>query len=160
MQTTTLKKPETLGEIKDFLEIAISKTLSLTPSSFGKFTPSHLPDDYLYDKWLGKEKDFSDVYLNMDPGCQNLFIEYILGSNEVEDYYRSILHHFFIFCWNYDSTGCEDPFRGKYADYLTKLSTGKKNASGVRSMQVIRLFHKLDKNGKMYLTWCAFGSKK
>jgi hypothetical protein len=156
------KKPETIKEITDFLSITIQKVLHLKAASFGKFTEKHLADDYLYRKWIGKDKDFADVYLNMDNDHQRLFIKYVLEEDNEEDFYLStVLHRFFLFCWNWDSREfTENPFGGKYKDLLCKAATGKTKPSGITSKQVQRLFHKLDDNGKAYLTWCVFGAKK
>jgi len=156
------KMPETIKEIKDFLSLALQKVSKLNASSFGKFTAPHLPDDYLYRKWIGKDKDFADVYLNMDNTNQRLFIKYLIEKDSEIDFALSvILHQFFLFCWNWDSPQfTENPFAGKHKDLLYKEATGKKNPSGVSSKQVQALFNKLDDNGKTYLTWCVFGQKK
>lgn len=156
---TIIKKPETLGEIKDFLTMAIKKALALTPASFGKFTSDRLPDDYLYDKWIGKNKDFGDVYLNMDDTNRELYIKYVVGQSYEDIFYLSfILRHFFMFCYNYDSRDFkQNPFTGKYGQALLIQATGKKNPSGVTCLQVQKLFNKLDDNGKLYLVECAFG---
>ena len=157
-----MKKPETISEITLFLTEVIDKVLTLNASSFGKFTSNRLPDDYIYQKWIGKEKDFTDVYLNLDSTNQELFIRYVFGDRVDENcyYYSILLHEFFLFCWNFDSKGCENPFKGKYADHLCKMATGKKNPNWIKAMQILQMFKKLDTNGRTYLTWCCFGKKK
>jgi hypothetical protein len=163
MQTHLINnKPNTIGEISIFLTTVIEKVISLTPASFGKFTADRLPDDYLYNKWIGKKKDFADVYLNMDDENRQLFIKYVIGQDCEHSYYlAATLQRFFLFCWNYDSSDfTENPFTGKYKDLLCKKATGKKNPNWITSKQVQLLFHKLDRNGKEYITWCIFGVKK
>src|SRR5436853_6994247 len=98
--TVEKTKPETFADIASFLEKCIDKVFRLTPSSFGKFTPSHLNDDYLYNKWIGKEKDFADLYMNCDKGIQERFVVYVIGETEHAFYLSCILHRFFLFCWN------------------------------------------------------------
>jgi hypothetical protein len=158
---TLIKKPETIKEITDFLSIAIEKAMSLNASSFGKFTADHLSDDYFFNKWIGKKKDFADVYLNMDNDNQQLFIKYAVGQASEHSFFLSqILRRFFNFCFNFHSSDfTENPFTGKYGIQLTKAATGKKNPAWITSSQVQKLFHKLDDDGKQYLTWCVFGVK-
>jgi len=162
MTTEINTKPTTISEIVPFINQAVIKTLSLTPSSFGKFTSDHLPDDYFYYKWLGKNKEFTDVYLNMDPTHQALFVKYVIGEEVEEDaHLAALLNRFFLFTHNYDSDDfCENPFAGKYGAMLMKLATGKTKPSFITGMQVINCFYKCDWNGKLYLTKCALGAKK
>lgn len=154
-----IPQPKKIPEITSFLNHVIHKVLALTPSSFGKFTPDNLPDNYIYNKWLQKEKDFVDVYLNLDSDNRAAFIRYVVGETEHEYYLAALVHLFFLFACNYDSAGCENPFSGKYGEMLTKLATGKKTAPGISAMEVIKCFYNCDTNGKQYLTWCCFGKK-
>jgi hypothetical protein len=153
--------PKTIGEIKDFLTLCIDKALSLKAVNFAHFTPARLPDDYIYNKWLSKKKDFADVYLNMDGEAQRKFVKWVVGPRENLYTLSAILHRFFLFCWNWDSKDfTENPFEGKHKDLMCMKATGKRNPSWIMSKDVQKLFHKLDNNGKTYLTWCVFGKKK
>jgi len=151
----------TLQDIKPFIDKALVKVANLTPSSFGKFTANRLPDDYLYDKWIGKKKDFTDVYLNLDPQHQELFCKYV-GTEYGDSEHAALLKRFFLFCNNYDSSDFrEDPFNHKEnGAYLKKVATGITDPSGVRAMEVLKCYRSVNENWQKYILGCALGAKK
>lgn len=151
----------TTTTIREFLTIAIEKIVNLSPASFGKFTPEGLPENYIYNKWIEKDKCFVRLYLDLDAKNRDAFIKYCGMETEVSPH-SQLLSMFLLFCANYDSPDYyENPFAAKYAAYLYKKATGRNIInSGVKSMQVVKLFHKLDDNGKAYLVNCCFAKKK
>lgn len=151
----------TISAIREFLSIVTGKIVNLSPASFGKFTPSYLPENYFYTKWINDKKDFTSIYLNMDSCAREAFIKYCGIETEVSPH-SQLLSMFLLFCANYDSPDYyENPFAARYARYLYKKATGRNVInSGVKAMQVVKLFHKLDDNGKAYLVNCCFSKKK
>lgn len=153
----------TYEKFKPFLDIALEKIATLTPASFGKFTSPRLEDDYIYQKWIGKKKDFTDVYLNLDPTHQELFVQYCGIPEEMAWEYASHLSRFFLFANNYDSSDFgENPFaHPKNGPYLRKLATGKENPQGIHAMEVLKAYRATHNDEwKYYMLRCALGVKQ
>lgn len=146
-----------LGEIRVILNTALLKATNLTAVSFGKFTPARLPEDYLYQKWKGFDKDFGRLFLNMDMQGRKLFMIYSGQTEEKADESARILSDWLRFACNFNTSEYHNPFEDKrHGKLFCKMATGKLNPSWIYCKDVIKCYLKGSPQERLYLVACCF----
>lgn len=154
---------DTITGIKPLIDQVVKTIVNLKEADFGKFTAERLPSDYFVSSWKAKN-NFCDVWGNMDSTHQALFLRFCGYTDDAQMYLAiAWVNRFFSWAFNWDAERYSfNAFdrRTINGNNAAKLVTGKSNPQGIRDIEILRAYHRLNDDWKRYFLMAAFNAKK